>query len=79
MAKGGNKNWTQKKFLEEKILLDEDLIELQKILNAYSIGRSNSSIINTFVNDICANSSPEEGIKLSKKGIELMNKIKEFN
>lgn len=65
--------------IEEKILLDEDLIELQKILNAYSIGRSNSSIINTFVNDICANSSPEEGIKLSKKGIELMNKIKEFN
>ena len=64
--------------IEEKFLTEDMLNELANITKTSS-RTSNSSIINTLVTDICENSSPEEGIKLSKESLEMMNKIKEFN
>ena len=64
--------------IEEKFLTDDMLNELANITKTQS-RTSNSSIINTLVTDICENSSPEEGIKLSKEALEMMNKIKAFN
>ncbi len=64
--------------IEEKFLTDDMLNELANITKTQS-RTSNSSIINTLVTDICENSSPEEGIKLSKESLEMMNKIKAFN
>ena len=64
--------------LEEGFLNEENLEELSKI-----IGKdkkfNNSLIINKLVEDICENSSPEEGLKLSDEALYLMNEIKKFN
>ena len=64
--------------IEEKFLTDEMLDELSEITGIAS-RTSNSAIINTLVTDICENSSPEDGIRLSKTAVEMMNKIKAFN
>ena len=64
--------------IEEKFLTDDMLNEIADITKTSS-RTSNSSIINTLVTDICENSSPEEGIKLSKESLEMMDKIKAFN
>jgi len=64
--------------IEEKFLTDDMLNELADITKSSS-RTSNSSIINTLVTDICENSSPEEGIRLSKESLEMMNRIKAFN
>lgn len=63
--------------IEEKFLTEEMLNELANITGISS--KTNSSIINTLVTDICENSSPEEGIRLSKEALEMMDKIKAFN
>ena len=54
------------------------LRELQDITKAPN-KTSNTSLINSFVTDICENSSPEDGIRLSHESLEMMNKIKAFN
>ena len=64
--------------IEEKFLTDDMLNELADITKS-SKKASNSSIINTLVTDICENSSPEEGIRLSKDSLDMMDKIKSFN
>ena len=40
---------------------------------------NNSIIINTLVRDVCENSSLENGIRLSKESIDLMDTIKDYN
>ena len=64
--------------IEENFLTDEMLRELQDITKAPN-KTSNTSLINSFVTDICENSSPEDGIRLSHESLEMMNKIKAFN
>ena len=64
--------------IEEKLLTNDMLDELANI-TGISSRTSNSAIINRLVTDICENSSPDEGIRLSKTVVEMMDKIKAFN
>ena len=64
--------------IEEKLLTNDMLDELANI-TGISSRTSNSAIINRLVTDICENSSPEDGIRLSKTAVEMMDKIKAFN
>ena len=64
--------------IQEGFLDSNKLKELNNLLGIKE-NLNNSSIVNKLVKDICQNSSPEEGIKLSDNGLELMNKIKEYN
>ena len=64
--------------IEEKLLTNDMLDELANITGISSRTR-NSAIINRLVTDICENSSPDEGIRLSKTAVEMMDKIKAFN
>lgn len=64
--------------IEENFLTDEMLSELQEITKSPN-KTSNTSLINSLVSDICENSSPEDGIRLSHEALEKMNKIKAFN
>ena len=64
--------------IEEKLLTNDMLDELANI-TGISSRTSNSTIINRLVTDICENSSPEDGIRLSKTAVEMMDKIKAFN
>ncbi len=64
--------------IEEKFLDDETLNELQEITKSKD-KTSNTSLINSFVTDICENSSPEVGLRLSDEMLEKMDKIKAFN
>ena len=64
--------------IEEKLLTNDMLDELANI-TGISSRTSNSPIINRLVTDICENSSPDEGIRLSKTAVEMMDKIKAFN
>ena len=64
--------------IEEKLLTNDMLDELANI-TGISSRTSNSAIINRLVTDICENSSPDEGIRLSKTAVEMMDKIKAFN
>lgn len=62
-------------------ILDEYLDELYNLLNYHSTDTklNNSNIIHYLVDDLCKNSSPENGLCFSDKAYYLMNKIKEFN
>ena len=62
-------------------ILDEHVNELFELLNITSENEqiNNTNIINNLVHDLCENSSPKKGLCLSKKALDLMNKIKEFN
>ncbi len=64
--------------IEEGLLDENNIKELNELLGIKE-NLNNSSIVNKLVRDICQNSSPEEGIKLSDEGLALMNKIKEYN
>ena len=64
--------------IEEKFLTKDMLEELSEITKTTS-KTNNSSIINILVTDICKSSSIEEGIRLSKESLEMMDKIKAFN
>ena len=64
--------------IEENFFTEDMLDELSEITGIAS-RTSNSAIINTLVTDICENSSPEDGIRLSKNAVEMMNKLKAFN
>lgn len=62
-------------------ILDEHVDELFELLNITSENKqiNNTIIINSLIHDLCENSSPEKGLCFSKKALDLMNKIKEFN
>ncbi len=60
-----------------KILTNDEIEKMNTLFD--SIRVSNNNIINYFVSDICENSNPEEGIKLSKKAFDTMNELKKFN
>lgn len=62
-------------------ILDEKLNELYDILQIEENDEpiNNTVIINTLIHDLCKNSTPEKGLQFSKKALNLMNKIKEFN
>ena len=62
-------------------ILDEHVDELFELLNITSENEqiNNTIIINSLIHDLCENSSPEKGLCFSKKALDLMNKIKEFN
>ena len=64
--------------IQEGLLDSKKIKELNNILKIKD-NLNNSSIINKLVKDICINSSVEKGIKLSDSGLELMDKIKEYN
>lgn len=54
--------------------------ELEEISMKYANEKLNNSyIINTLITDLCENSSVEEGLKFSKKSLDMMNEIKAFN
>ncbi len=58
----------------------EDLQELSDIGKAYTSKAINTTaLIHSMIYDICANSSPENGISLSDDKAHLMNTIKDFN
>lgn len=62
-------------------ILDNHLDELYQLLN-YNIKNkklNNSNIIHHLVDDLCENSSPENGLCFSDDAYYLINKIKEFN
>ena len=56
--------------------IDNDMSKLEKELGAEL---SNSSIINTLLEDICKNSTPERGLTFSEKALNLMNNVKKYN
>ncbi len=69
-----------------KILTKDQIKELVKILkedselSGVSLDHINNTVlISEFISDVCKNSSPEEGICLSKERVHLMRLIKEFN
>lgn len=62
-------------------ILDNHLDELYQLLN-YNVKDkklNNSNIIHHLVDDLCENSSPENGLCFSDNAYYLINKIKEFN
>lgn len=62
-------------------ILDNHLDELYQLLN-YNVKNkklNNSNIIHHLVDDLCENSSPENGLCFSDEAYYLINKIKEFN
>ena len=60
-----------------KLLTDRDLNTFDKAIEKITI--TNSSIIGYLTNDLCENSSIEEGLKFSDEALDIMNKIKAFN
>ena len=62
-------------------ILDEHVDELFSLLNITSGNEqiNNTIIINSLIYDLCENSSPEKGLCFSKKSLDLMDKIKDFN
>jgi len=62
------------------ILTDADLRELYASLG-YTCEQTinNTVLINDLISDLCAHSSPENGLCFSPKGLELMNVVKAFN
>ena len=60
--------------------LDKTAInELNNIVNLYSNTINTTFLIHAFITDICKESSPENGIKLSQEKFGLMNEVKSFN
>lgn len=55
----------------------EVLIEMARINDETAL--NTTVIINNMINDICKNSSPENGICLSKKFVDQMNQLKDYN
>lgn len=59
----------------DKVALDA----LNNIVTSYSNTINTTFLIHTFITDICNESNPETGIKLSQKIFDLMNEVKLFN
>jgi len=61
------------------ILTKRQLSEFKKILNVKLIDINNAILMHDFISNLCQNSSPEAGICFSKKHLQLINQVKEFN
>lgn len=58
----------------------QELIKLIKENSGLDFEEINNTVlIGHFISDICANSNPQEGLKLSEPTFKLMNTIKKFN
>lgn len=64
--------------LTQGILKDRDVEKLDELIEEIKI-INNTNIINYFVVDLCKNSNVEDGLKFSKKALETMNSLIEFN
>lgn len=63
-----------------KMFDQEKIKELTNIFKVHGRDRINNTIIiNELSNDLCKNSSIEEGLNFSKENFELLNAIKKFN
>ena len=62
---------------EMNLLTDRDLKTINNAIEEINV--NNSSIIGYLINDLCQNSTPEDGLKFSDDAYEIMNKIKKFN
>lgn len=61
-------------------ILDEKLEELYEVLKLDKDTKINNTVIlNTFIRDLCENSSLEKGLCFSDEKFEMLNKLKEFN
>lgn len=57
-----------------------ELRELVRIARKYQIEQINTTVlINTLITDLCENSTPEKGLMLSDRGLELLDTIKDYN
>jgi len=69
--------------LRLKILEEQHLDELNKIINNYANidikKTNNTTLIHTFVSDLCENSNLENGMRFSTHHLEFMKEIKQFN
>jgi len=69
--------------IELKILSWSQMRKLGRIIRKYSTSRikeiNNTVVLHELITDLCANSKPEVGIKLSDRGYEIMKSLKEFN
>ena len=62
------------------ILNTKQIEELEEMVRPYLGANSNNTvIINHLINDLCENSSPEEGIRFSDRTNEMVRLIKQFN
>ncbi|MBE6592022.1 MAG: HD domain-containing protein [Ruminococcaceae bacterium] len=62
------------------VLTDRKIDELETILRPYLGQNSNNTvIINYLINDLCLNSTPDDGIRFSDETNELVKLIKDFN
>lgn len=63
-----------------RILNSEQIEQLENMVQPYLGANSNNTvIINHLINDLCENSSPEEGIRFSDRTNEMIRLIKQFN
>lgn len=62
---------------EMKLLNDKDLKTINNAIEEINV--NNTSIIGYLTNDLCKNSTPEEGLKFSDEAYDIMKKIKIFN
>lgn len=66
-----------------KILTTSQIKELIKIIRKYSKSKikeiNNTVVLHELITDLCHNSSPNKGIRLSDKGLEIMDSLKKFN
>ena len=66
-----------------EIINDSDLDELKKTVNQSSDlqlkDMSNSVVIHELIRDLCKESAPQKGIKFSRDGLELHNKVRDFD
>lgn len=69
--------------IELKILTITQAKELVKITRRYSQEKvrelTNTMIMHDFIIDLCENSDPENGIRISEKAFELMKSLKDFS
>ena len=60
--------------LEEKLSILYEVLKLPKEAKI-----NNTTILNTFIKDVCENSNLEQGLCFSKDKFEMINSLKEFN
>ena len=68
--------------IEQKLLSSHQLLELKRIVDKYlpGLGRLNNTVLmHHLITNLCKNSNPADGIKLSQNHLDLMNEVKQFN
>jgi len=67
--------------LELKVLDFKELLKLRRIVeNNHNLRTiNNTTLMNGFISDLCKNSTPQTGIRLSEEYLKIINKVKEFN